>query len=609
MADYSNALIELFAQDPMRAINQRFGPMTPTTAAGYPNAQMSQGSLPTMGESALDALLRYGPLPAELATAIAMQPVTAGQAVGDALSNPSIGSFTNAGVQSAMALMAPTKAIGALAAGYGLAGARDLGLFGGAAEAAGLSPEQQARKADLQAKIAKGAWRSGAERRQVEGELEGLRKIETESAIKANDAEIQRKAEQDRQSQAEYKTAVDNAILMRDLERKRDRRWSDTEVGKVYNQTGGAPVIAAALAGGAGFLDRLAKGAPKTTGDYARLGAEGLGAASLGINAPLAYDAFATEADNPERRAQEVYARELPASHPGKADAKRMAESLPQSNPVRSAAQAELYDPLKFLERFGMAAVEGVPMAITGSNLPSALSSAGRGIRSAVGNTAETVGALPGNVATGYQRSLGQAATERGNSALQRSNALEAEVSLRETQRRLGEQRAAPQPQYAPAEPFPQVPFDPPPPRQLPSPVSSGNPSPQPQNNALIIPDSITGNKSRMNKTYGEQNSADMQAFVMGQAERGTSPHGLVGSKVADELGMKPTRAKTALQNIREIGEANGLDISDPKVLKAVIDELNSMPAYKNKKGNGNALFSLVGGGVGLNALMQDNNE
>ena len=110
---------------PMRSINQMFGPMTPTTQSGQPNPTMSQGHLPTTGESIWDTILKYGPMPAQLATAMAMQPVTAGQAVGEALHDPSLGRITNAGVQSALALMAPMKALGVMASGYGAAATMD----------------------------------------------------------------------------------------------------------------------------------------------------------------------------------------------------------------------------------------------------------------------------------------------------------------------------------------------------------------------------------------------------------------------------------------------------------------------------------------------------
>lgn len=615
MADYRNALIELYASDPMRAINQRLGPMTPATRSGQPNQVMSQGQLPTMGESAWDALLQYGPLPAQLATAIAMQPVTAGNAVGDALIDPSLGSITNAGVQTAMALMAPTRAVGALAGGYGVAGARDLGLFGGSAQANDPYKDDANEIAKLrqeQQRIEKAAIGPQTKRQQLEAIANQITERERSLTKRRDDdagAERDRRSAADAAAQDEYNRAVARAEKARDTERGRDIRWSDTQIGKVYNSTGGAPTLAAAFAGGAGMLDRLAKGAPKSWNDIGRLGFEGSMAAAVPINAPLVFNAFATESDNPERRAQEAYARELPQNHPRRAEAERLASILPQANPLRTEAAAELYDPLKFAERLFMAGFEGTGGALLGSKSPDALKSIGIGTRSAVGNAAETVGSLPGSVATGYHHGMGKAAIERGNSAMQRSNALEGEAALRETQRRLGEQRAAPQHQSAPAEPFPQAMIDPPQMRQLPSPVSSGNPSQPPQNNGTMIPDSITGSKSRVNKTYGEQNSSDLQSYVMGEAQRGVSPFGLVGSKVADHLGMKPTRAKTALQNIREIGEANGIDISDPKVLKAVIDELNAMPAFRNKKGNGNALFSLGGAGVGLNALMQDPNE
>jgi hypothetical protein len=598
----------------LRLINQQYGPMTDRTRAGVGReAEMRSGYLPTTGERIGNAVLDYGPIPAKIATAIAMQPVNTGYAMADAYEDPSVGKLANAGAQMAMNLFQPAKAAGILLGGAGVVGAKQ--LFGSSAEASGLSPEQQARKAQLQKQIEKSQWNSAAQRRAVESELGDLRKIETDAATAENSAKIEaaRVAEQNRleserkakeQKQTEYNTAVDTAIALRDAERKRDTRWSDTPLGKYYNETGGAPTWGLLFAGGAGVLDRLAKGAPKTRGDYGRLAAEGTGAASVPINAPLVYNAAATEPDNPQRRALEVYARELPNDHPEKQYWMEQAQTMPQANPVKTTAQAELYDPLKMAERVGMAFVEGAPSAMTGANLPGAIGAIGRGAQRALGNTAESVGALPGNVATGYQRGMGQAATERGNTAIARQVAADSEATVLEARRRLGEQRALAQ-EPVPAAPVSQGQLPPPAQGQLPPPVPVQNPSPNPQpQSGLIIPNSITDNKARTAKTYGEKDSARTQQYLIDQAEKGKTPSGV---KIANDADISPTRAKYVMQNLREIAAANNLDISDPKVLRAIATELNANPAYRNTRGTGNRIFSVGGGlGVGYGALPGD---
>ena len=147
-----------------------------------------------------------------------------------------------------------------------------------------------------------------------------------------------------------------------------------------------------------------------------------------------------------------------------------------------------------------------------------------------------------------------------------------------------------------------------PPQRQLPPPVPAENPlppSPQPQSQSgLIIPDSITSNKARAAKTYGEKDSRRTQSYLIDQAEKGKMPS---GAKLASDANITPTRAKYVMQNIREIAQANGLDYTDPKVLRAIATELNANPAYRNSRGTGSTLFSGgVGVGIGYGALSEE---
>jgi hypothetical protein len=98
----------------------------------------------------------------------------------------------------------------------------------------------------------------------------------------------------------------------------------------------------------------------------------GLGAlAGVGAaNVPLAYNALFTEPDNPQKRAMEAYARELPPTHPRRAEFEELARTLADANPVRSAAAAEFYDPHKLVERAVMGGTEGLLGGMLGADVP-----------------------------------------------------------------------------------------------------------------------------------------------------------------------------------------------------------------------------------------------
>lgn len=349
-------------------------PMTDATQAGMPNAAASLPD-PSLGEQSLDALLRYGPMPAKLAVEIAKQPYYAGEAVGEAAFDPTLPNITNAGFQSALALAQPMKGLGVLGAGYGLAGASDAGfsLFDDAnakpkkkntapeskvAEMPGLTPEQQAEYADAVRKIERGAFTSGAERRSLEKVRDRLSDISAayQTTVMTNEATT--KSEAARKEREEYDRAVLTAEEARDKELGRVRRFSDTEVGKLFDKTGGfAPF---AVATGLGMLSRGASGATKGLAGHASNVGGGAFAGAMVPNVPLAYNAFFTEPDNPERAAYMAYSRELPQGHPRKDEMAAYAKGLPEANPVRTEAAKELYDPTKAMERMGLGAVEGV---------------------------------------------------------------------------------------------------------------------------------------------------------------------------------------------------------------------------------------------------------
>jgi len=370
-----------------------------------------QGVLPRSSADRLapvvGALMDAAPVPAQVATAvgegIANQPFVAGKAVSDAYSDPSLANVTNAGVQTAMSI--PTArafqaGAGVLAGGLGIGAARDAGIsFAGTANAKdrpGLSADDNATLDALEKRYSDNPKNLAAKDRM---ELDRLRGISTDAAKAGNAARIAREekdadqaradtaAEKSRTS-AEYERSVRTAETARDTNLARSRRFSETDFGKVYDKTGGAAAVVAAL--GAGALDRVAKGVPKSGWDYARQGVEGTGAAFAANSIPLAYNSFFTETSNPEKEAYAAYARELPQGHPRKQEFTDYARGLPDANPIRENAQKEMYDPMKLSERVGISAVEGVPGALTGANIVGAMSRAPK-----------IAGSLPGRVMEG----------------------------------------------------------------------------------------------------------------------------------------------------------------------------------------------------------------
>lgn len=392
---------------------------------------------------ALDAVLDYGAMPAKVATSVAMQPVTAGIAVNEAIQDPTIPNVTNAGMQSAMAFLQPMKALKLLGLGYGAAAAKDAGLtpFGAAqAEPDGpLTPDQMKRLVALQKKLERGAL-SRAEREE-QNTLMGMQrdyaaaaaraKFEAQARRDAMDAELTTKrgtldaeAEAARKAEelAEYNRAVKGAERARDTELARDRRFSDTEMGKVWDKTGGwGPALVGA---GLGGLSRAATGGGSAVKDYilpSILGGVG-GAASNNI--PLAYNAFGTEPDNPQKRAFEAYSRELPPGHPRKEEFAAYAEKLPRANPVREVAGQELYDWDKAKERMLFGAVEGVGGGLFGADM----------VRMP-GRILDMTARAPGRLMKGWHEGMEEASNAAVGSAKARAKALKAGQSLQDSRR------------------------------------------------------------------------------------------------------------------------------------------------------------------------------
>lgn len=85
---------------------------------------------------------------------------------------------------------------------------------------------------------------------------------------------------------------------------------------------------------------------------------------------PLGYDMSYAPVENPEKKAMEAYAFNLPDGHPDKAKAQAAAATMPDINPVHKAALDEFSDPSALAKRAGWGAVEGATGAEVGDLLP-----------------------------------------------------------------------------------------------------------------------------------------------------------------------------------------------------------------------------------------------
>lgn len=294
-----------------------------------------------------------------------------GQAISEAYQDPSIANVTNAGVNTLMTGFRPMAALGVLGAGYGAAAASDLMDSAQAAPAKrqaaqpqpvsadlpGLNPQQMQEYNQIQFKLSSGTFGSSADRRQTEARAKELRGISDTFSQSRNTS-----------AQAEYDNSVRRAETIRDtILADRPKRFSETAIGEVYDKTGiMSPLL---LAAGAGGLSRSASGGGTFMRDYGAPAAIGTLTGGIAANYPLGHELMFAPAANPERQAFEAYARELPPDHPRKAEWQSYARGLPEANPARAAASAEFYDPMKFAERTGLGAVEGLIGGLAGSEM------------------------------------------------------------------------------------------------------------------------------------------------------------------------------------------------------------------------------------------------
>lgn len=359
------------------------GPVTPRTRAGVPN-QFVQNQ----GPGLLEKIYEYGSMPAK---GVVSQFNTAGDAVAEAIEDPTLANVTNAGAQAGIAVGSPALFAGASGIGLLEGLRRDLGLSlsPSAANAASLEkmaagkPHLEALLAqirDLQTKASANV--PGRSRKESEAIRERYQQQAAE-AVNAFNAAVAADAEAERdREKGNYDTAVGRANSVLEKELGRDRRFSDTNVGQIFEKMGGLAPVAAGLAGG--FVSRAATGPGKTTleriaNDYLLPIGEGAALGFTAANVPLLYNGFYTEPDNPQKRAYEGYARELPPDHPRKREMTDYAASLPEANPVRESALSEFYGEMG--KRALSSGIEGAGGALFGSGLWRALSHGGKSAR------------------------------------------------------------------------------------------------------------------------------------------------------------------------------------------------------------------------------------
>lgn len=429
--------------------NYGYGPMTDQSRRGRLPEEVRTAAPDAFMHPIVRALMKYGPVPAKLAVEAAAQPVRGGEALAEAINDPTLANITNAGVQGAMSvptLSGVKAAAAALGLGLGTAGLQQSGAFDMEAHARGsrrrseqdidvpdlpgLSDEENATYKTVLGRITRGAYENSAARRALEAQA----KIFTDKSTNAGAASVAAKLAKTKADQEEFERSVTTAEETRNAELARDRRFSETPVGKVWDKTGGwGPFLVAA---GLGGLGRAASGGGSALKNYAFPAGEGAAAGALSTNIPLAYNAFFTEPDNPQRRAYEAYARDLPAGHPRKAEWSDYAKTLPEANPVRKVASEELYDPIKASERMLFGALEGIGGGLAGSQLM---------------QMPRRFAAARGEMSAEYQNGMANAASARRSRAeadsLARGSevaAAEARAASAEALRRSNAQKAGP---------------------------------------------------------------------------------------------------------------------------------------------------------------------
>lgn len=391
--------------NPMELQDYGFGPMTQQTYEGYPNREM-------WGYQEPPSYLDYAAIPGGI---IIDQAQTAGQSWSDAQDDPSLANLTKAGVDTGLAFGSPAILGGAALGGYGLAAASDLwptlsGAFSTSSAEAGDSEMEALQRAYDQALADSKATVKGRSKEESANIRAKAGERATEIMNQMNTLVRERAKSKQDSELATYNAQTDFATKKRDEWLARDKKFSDTEVGKLTDKLGGLAPLAAGVT--YGKLARLAKGKAKNAWEHASRAA---GGGALGVtmaNVPVGYDAIYTEPSNPTKQAYSEYGYLLPDTHPDKEKALTRAKGEPDANPIRTQATEDLFNSAKLAKRSAFGFLEGAGGAEVGQYLPDAIKTTLR----APAEVARNVGRIPGSFVSGVREGFAkrEAGAERG---------------------------------------------------------------------------------------------------------------------------------------------------------------------------------------------------
>jgi hypothetical protein len=221
--------------------------------------------------------------------------------------------------------------------------------------------------------------------------------------------------------QGEYNRAVAESEAAFNEGMARNKSFDKTDIGKMYEKTGGYAPFIAGTVGGA--LTRLGAGPGSAMTKYVAPGVMGGAAGFIAPNAPNYYNSTNTPADNPKKRAYEARGEALPPGHPRKQEFLDYAKTLPEENPVHEGALRD-YTLANILKRGSMGAAEGVIGGLgaadtinflgrSGSGIGNAVSAVGGGVKSLLGRflrDREDPQAIGGSLAAAASGTLPEAA-------------------------------------------------------------------------------------------------------------------------------------------------------------------------------------------------------
>jgi hypothetical protein len=335
----------------------------------------------------------------------------AGRAISDAQDDPTLANVTDAGFQSALALGRPIAAAGAAGLGILEAVRRDFAPDIFPQSRAAGDPLDAAQRKRLTALQKKSGTRRGLTPGE-EDEMKTLNEIVRDVTIRRGtagaQAESERLANEEAQRAADAKRKSEEDAAARGRANSAyaaglatDRRFSDTETGRIFDKFG--PLAPGAVAAGTGAITGAGLRGSGITSKAALYGvpaAVGTLAGFASAHWPQVYEANYAPNVNPSYQAALNYIREAPADDPRSAQLRGLIDSgtISPTNPVRAEAEANLYDPQKFKERSLVGAIEGVVGGLAGGEVLPAIKYGMTRLPAA----AYEVGKVPGSMARGY---------------------------------------------------------------------------------------------------------------------------------------------------------------------------------------------------------------